>query len=209
MSTENISKLVLLIAGVLAFLASSLVDSGDTTQATLEWVRGHDTQAYIATLIGLAAVPFYFGGVAADWLSARDVNARLALLAAVSFTVGYVGLAAIGGSQGLAYALAADETVDLKELAATMDSDKLPFLTEQVMAFGGLIGGIIGAGIAALSAQSSSRLATLGLLSVPFALALPALWSDFPAEEVAGVLFVGGAALWTIPILRIRFGGGT
>jgi hypothetical protein len=209
MSTEDLGKLILLIAGLLALLASSLIDSGDTTQATLEWVRGHDTQAYIATLIGLAAVPFYLGGVVADWLSMREVDARLALLAAVSFTVGYVGLAAIGGSQGLAYVLAADETVELKNLAATMESDKLPLLTEQVMAFGGWIGGIIGLGIGVVTARSSSRLATLGLLSVPFPLALPALWSDFPADEVAGVLFLGGAALWTIPILRIRFGGGT
>jgi hypothetical protein len=60
-----------------------------------------------------------------------------------------------------------------------------------------------------LTARSSSRLATLALLSVPFSLALPALWSDFPAEEVAGVLFLGGAALWTIPILRTRSGRGT
>jgi hypothetical protein len=71
MSTEDLGKLILLIAGLLALLASSLIDSGDTTQATLEWVRGHDTQAYIATLIGLAAVPFYLGGVVADWLSMR------------------------------------------------------------------------------------------------------------------------------------------
>jgi hypothetical protein len=208
MSTEDLGKLIALIAGVLALLASSLIDSGATTQATLEWVRGHDTLAYIATFIGLVAVPFYLGAVVADWLSMREANGGLALLAAVAFTFGYVGLAAMEGSQALAFALAADENVDLPTLATTMESDKLPLVTEQVMALGGWLVGVIGLGITAMTARSSSRLATLGLLSVPFPLALTTRWPDFPAEEFAGVLLFGGAALMTIPILRTRFGSG-
>ena len=209
MSTEDLAgKVIAFIAGVLAVLASSLIDSGATTQATLEWVRGHDTQAAIATFIGLVAVPFYLVAVVADWLSMREANGGLALLAAVAFTFGYVGLAAMGGSQALAFALAADENVDLATLATTMESDKLPLATEQVMALGGWLVGVIGLSFAVMTARSSSRLATLSLLSVPFPLALTARWPDFPAEEFAGVLLVGGAALMTIPILRTRFSSG-
>ena len=204
MATEDYGKLLALIGGLLAILASSLIASEATTQATLEWVREHDKLAYSATLIGLAALPFYLGSVVADYLTMREANGGLALLAAGSFMVGYVGLAAMGGSQGLAYVLAADENVDLATLAATMESDTLPLITEQVMAFGGWLGGVIGLIFAGMTTRSSSRFATLGLLSVPFSLALPVLWTDFRAEELAWALLVGGAALWTIPILRTR-----
>jgi hypothetical protein len=55
-------------------------------------------------------VPLFLG-VVVYWISTRGANARLALLAALSLTVGYVGLAAQHGSQALAFSLKRSDDV--------------------------------------------------------------------------------------------------
>jgi hypothetical protein len=204
MTTESpLGKIVLAMGALLPWVASLLIDSGETTPETLTWVRGHDTQAYIATVIALAAVPFLILGVLATWNSLRGVNWRLAALAAVALTIGCVGLAAQDGSQALAFSLAGDQKVDLDELAKIIDADKLPLLVAKIGEFGGWLAGLLAAVGALLLATSSSRLAVvsaLGLLSVPFTLAIGAF-----APAVPDVLLVAGLALMAAPVVLTRF----
>ena len=197
MSTEDaLGKLILFFGAALSFLASFLIESGDTTQATLEWVRGHDTRATIGALADLAAVPVLLGGVVVYWISTREANALLAVLAAVSLTIGYVGLAAQYGSQALAFSLAGDQSVDLTVLATTIDADELPLVSETFLAFGGWLVGILLAFFALLPAPTTSKLAALGFLSVPFTASTPAL------EPVAGPLLGAGLLVLAIPVVR-------
>jgi hypothetical protein len=202
MSTEDaLGKLILFIAAVLPFVASSLIDSGETTRATLEWVRDHDARAYVGTLIDLAAVPFGLAGVVVYWISTREANAGLALLAAVFLTLGFVGLAAQHGSQALAFSLAEDQSVDSAGLAKTIDADELPLLVEKIAAFGGWLVGLLLA-LGTLGGSTPSKVAALGLLSVPFTLQIPEL-----DPAVPGVLLTGALVLMAIPIARTRLGG--
>jgi hypothetical protein len=103
MSTDTLGTLLAFIGAVLAFVASQLIESGDNTQATLEWARAHDVRAYVGILVDLSAVPFLLGAVVATWLTERGANARLATLGAVSLLVAYVAVAAKTGSQALAF----------------------------------------------------------------------------------------------------------
>jgi hypothetical protein len=142
--------------------------------------------------IGVATL---LAGVLVYWLSTRDVDARLALLTAVALTVGFVGLTAQYGSQGLAFSLADDRGVDPVGLAKTLDGDAAALVAAKVLAFGGLLLGILLAvGTLLLSPPSpASKAAALGLLAVPFAAIVPAL---DPALSSA-LLAVGAAVAWS------------
>ena len=200
MSTEGLlGKAILFVGAMLPFVATWLIDSGDTTQATLEWVRGHDIRATIATLIDLVAVPVLLGGVVVYWISTREANARLAVLAAVCLTIGYVGLAAQHGSQALAFSLAGDQNVDLTVLAKTIDADELPLFGEKFLALGGWLVGVILALFALRPAPTTSKFAALGFLSVPFTLSMSAL------EPAAYPLLGAGILLMAIPFGLARF----
>lgn len=202
MSTEGaLGKLILLVGAVLPSVAAGLVNSGTTTQATLEWVRENGTRAYIATLIDLAAVPFLLGGVVVYWISTREASLRFASLAGLSLTIGYVGLAAQHGSQALAFSLAGDESTELTKLAEVIDADKLALVVQRILAFGGWLVGVLLALGAMASAPTLSKLGALGLLSVPFTLAIPAL-----EPEVTAALFAGAFLVMVIPIRRTRTG---
>jgi hypothetical protein len=199
MTTEDpLGKLILFAGALLSCVSSLVIDSGDTTQATLEWVRGHDGWATFATLIDLVAVPVLLGGVVVYWISTREGNALLAVLAAVCLTIGYVGLAAQHGSQALAFSLAGDQNVDLAVLAKTIDADELPLVGESFLALGGWLVGVLLALFALLPAPTPAKLAALGFLSVPFTLSTLAL------EPAAYALLGAGVLLMAIPV---RFTG--
>ena len=141
MTTDGVvGKLILFVAGVLAFTSARLIQTGDNWQETLEWARKNETQAYIGTVIDLASVPFLLAGVIVYWLSTRDVRPSWALVAAASLTIGYVGLTALDGSQALAFSLADDPNVDLPGLAKTLDDDWLPMVLK-IGGFGRFRGG--------------------------------------------------------------------
>jgi hypothetical protein len=194
---DTLGKLILLAGAVLSSIAALLISGGNTNEV-LEWARQHHAQAYAATIINLAAVPFLLAGVIAYWHSTQEASARLALIAAISLTVGYVGLAARYGAQGLGFTLAASLNIDLKTLAAAIDGDKLPVVIEKIAAFGGWLFGLL----AALgAARTSSSLAALALLSVPFTLQLSRVGAWLP-----GALFVGAAAAAAYPRVRAQFG---
>ena len=190
---DPLGKLILSVGALLPWIASLLI-SGDKTQAMLEWAKDNQWQAHAATILELVAVPCLLAGVLVYWLSTRTENPGLALLAAVGLTIGYVGLTADYGSQGLAFSLADDEGFDLAGLANTIDANTASQVAAKVLAFGGWLFGVLAA-LAALRtpAPAPSRtaaLAALGLLTVPFATVVPAL-----DPEVSSALFAAGAVL--------------
>jgi hypothetical protein len=197
---EPLGKLILFVAAVLAFITTLFIDAGGNWTETLEWARDNETRAYIGTLIDLASVPFLLAGVIVYWLSTRAVRPALALLASVSLTVGYVSLAALDGSQALAFSLVGDPGVDLPGLAKTLDDDWLP-LVLKATEFGGWLVGILAA-LGGLGISPWSRVSALALLSVPFVARIPELGGAGPAV----VVVAASAVLWGEPFVRSRFG---
>lgn len=86
-------------------------------------------------------------------------------------------------------------------LAKTIDADELPLLVEKIAAFGGWLVGLLLA-LGTLGGSTPSKVAALGLLSVPFTLQIPEL-----DPAVPGVLLTGALVLMAIPIARTRLGG--
>jgi hypothetical protein len=189
---EPLGKLILSVGALLPWIASLLI-SGDNTQATLEWAKDNQWQAHTATILELAAVPLLLAGVLVYWRSTRTESSNLALLAAVGLTIGYVGLTADYGSQGLAFSLADDDGVDLAGLANTIDANTASLVAAKVLAFGGWLLGVLAALAAVRSPAPAppsriAALAGLALLTVPFATVVPAL-----DPEVSSTLFWAGA----------------
>ena len=198
---EPLGKLILSVGALLPWIASLLI-SGDNTQATLEWAKDNQWQAHTATILELAAVPLLLAGVLVYWRSTRTESSNLALLAAVGLTIGYVGLTADYGSQGLAFSLADDDGVDLAGLANTIDANTASLVAAKVLAFGGWLLGVLAALAAVRSPAPAppsriAALAGLALLTVPFATVVPALDPEVSSTLLwAGALFAwGGLAL--------------
>jgi hypothetical protein len=184
--TGAAAEAVLLIGPVLAFVASLLLQTGDTTEATLEWVREHERQAEISKALDLLAMPFFFAGIAVYWLQTSGRSLKLAWLAAISLTAGYVGLTAVHGSQIIAFELAGDLNVNITSIATALDSDPLPLVVEQVLVFGGWVLGMVGVLFAFTRSSAVPSTAAFFFFNLPFAVV-------FAPEEISAFLWLGTA----------------
>lgn len=193
-----VAELTLLLGGILPFLASLFIESFETTEETLAWARDHSVRAEVGTLFGLLAVPFLLGGVLVYWLLTRDASPGFAWIAAVSLTVGYVGLAATQGSQGIAFALASQSDLDLARVAEAIEANTVPKVAELLMTFGGWLFGLLAGIVAFVQSPAAPSAAAF------FFLAAPASFLLFDETEIGTGLWLAGSALiaWTIDSQR-------
>jgi hypothetical protein len=185
------AETTLLLGAVLLFVASLVLQSFDTAEETVDWMQNNQRRAEIGNVLYLSAIPFILGGVVVNWLLTRDTSWWLAWVAAISMTVGVVGLAATYGSQTLAIVLASDPTTDLASLAKALNADTWPAKAVELTTFAAWLLGLLSAAAAVLRSPAAPSAAAFGFIAIPILVVLPGVpaWGVTAAFLLAAAVF--------------------